>query len=399
MSENVRLEDLLNNVFFTEKDDNISGTSQRDPLGLQPIWSFYGRRVINHLTTISTNIHGFREVLLCLAICKEVYVEKSKFSYADLILFFEQLFIYTSISKGRIEGILGSDNGNAKFIANNSNPELSSTKTILVREISLGYYGRYKTPLTTMGIIDGRSELQIDTVDIKKLYGEERFLEIQKSFKKYIESSNKRFNCFEAKEALFEAIFGKFRSGERKFWITKLYEDKGEKKELMELCYEQVNKESIAQQLFTSLSSKVEVNDILRLEPYLRCLEQIFYKAMASRKINEIGIDNIKAHEKSYQDFCQINALSATPLFRERIKFLREKCNPANTDYIENVIRYHELVCKQKKSSVWVEMDTEGRLQPFVNTNDVDIDISVWGRDYYLSSLKSIKSEILEFSK
>lgn len=399
MSENVRLEDLLNNIFFTEKDDNISGTSQRDPLGLQPIWSFYGRRVINHLTTISTSIHGFREVLLCLAVCREVYVEKSRFSYADLILFFEQLFIYTSISKGRIEGILGSDNGNAKFIANNANPELSSTKTILVREISLGYYGRYKTPLSTMGIIDGRSELQIDIADVKKLYGEERFQEIQKSFKKYIDSNNKRFNCFEAKDALFEAIFGKFRPGERIFWINKLYEDKGEKKELMELCYQQVNKDSIAKELFSSLSSKAEVTDILRLEPYLRCLEQIFYRAMSSKKVNEIEIENIEAHKKGYQDFCQIDALSETSLFRERIKFLREKCNPASTDYIENVIKYHELVCKQKKSSVWVEMDMEGRLQPFVNTNDVDIDISVWGRDYYLSSLKSIKSEILEFSK
>ena len=48
---------ILNKIFFTEKDNNISGASQRDPLGLQPIWSFYGRRVINHLTTISTNIH------------------------------------------------------------------------------------------------------------------------------------------------------------------------------------------------------------------------------------------------------------------------------------------------------------------------------------------------------
>ena len=399
MSENVKLEELLNNVFFTEKDDSISGTSQRDPLGLQPIWSFYGRRVINHLTTISTSIHGFREVLLCLAVCKEVYVEKSRFSYADLILFFEQLFIYTSISKGRIEGILGSDNGNAKFIANNSNPELSSTKTILVREISLGYYGRYKTPLSTMGIIDGRGELQNEIIDIKKLYGEERFWEIQKAFKKFIESNNKRFNCFEAKDALFEAIFGKFRPGERKFWINKLYEDKGEKKELMELCYQQVNKESIAKELFTSLSSKSEVIDILRLEPYLRCLEQVFFKAMSSKKVNEIEIENIVVHKKSYKDFCQINTLSTTPLFRERIKFLREKCNPDSANYIENVIKYHELVCKQKKSSVWVEMDTEGRLQPFVNTNDVDIDISVWGRDYYLSSLKSIKSEILEFSK
>ncbi|MBO7124135.1 MAG: hypothetical protein J6V90_12745 [Treponema sp.] len=399
MNGKLKLEELLNNVFFTEKDDSISGTSQRDPLGLQPIWSFYGRRVINHLTTISTSIHGFREVLLCLAICKEIYVEKSRFSYADLILFFEQLFIYTSISKGRIEGILGSDNGNAKFIANNSNPELSSTKTVLVREISLGYYGRYKTPLSTMGIIDGRSELQIDIADIKKLYGEEPFCEIQKAFKKFIESNNKQFNSFEAKDALFEAILGKFRQGERKFWINKLYEDKGEKKELMELCYEQVNKESIAQQLFNSLSSKEEVTDILRLEPYLRCLEHIFYKAMSSKKVNEIEIENIVVHKKSYKNFCQINTLSTTPLFRERIKFLREKCNPDSANYIENVIKYHELVCKQKKSSVWIEMDTEGRLQPYVNTNDVDIDISVWGRDYYLSSLKSIKSEIQEFSK
>lgn len=399
MSENVKLEELLNNVFFTEKDDSISGTSQRDPLGLQPIWSFYGRRVINHLTTISTSIHGFREVLLCLAVCREVYVEKSRFSFAELILFFEQLFIYTSISKGRIEGILGSDNGNAKFIANNANPELSSTKTILVREISLGYYGRYKTPLSTMGIIDGRSELQIDIAEIKKLYGEDRFLEIQKSFKKYIESNNKRFNCFEAKEVLFEAIFGKFRPGERIFWINKLYEDKGEKKELMELCYQQVNKDTIAKELFTSLASKSEVSDILRLEPYLRCLEQIFYKAMSSKNVNEIKIENIEAHRKGYQNFCQIDSLSETALFRERIKYLKENCNPDSTNYIENVIRYHELVCKQKKSSVWIDMDTEGRLQPFVNTNDVDIDISVWGRDYYLSSLKSIKSEILEFSK
>lgn len=399
MSENIKLEELLNNVFFTEKDDSISGTSQRDPLGLQPIWSFYGRQVINHLTTISTNIHGFREVLLCLAICSEVYENKGKYSYADLILFLEQLFIYTAISKGKVEGVLGSDNGNEKFIASGSNPEINPTKTILVREISLGYYGRYKTPLSTMGIIDNRSELQVDITEIKKLYGEERFDEIRKAFKEFIDSNNKRFNTYRAQEALFKAVFGKFRPGERNFWIKRLHEDNGEKKELMELCYQQVNNESDAKVLFSSLSQKTEVEDILRLEPYLRCLEQIFYKAMASRKISEIGIDNIKAHEKSYQDFCQINALSATPLFRERIKFLREKCNPANTDYIENVIRYHELVCKQKKSSVWVEMDTEGRLQPFVNTNDVDIDISVWGRDYYLSSLKSIKSEILEFSK
>ena len=39
-------------IVFTEKDEDITGTSMRDPLGLQPIWSYYGRKVIKHLTTV-----------------------------------------------------------------------------------------------------------------------------------------------------------------------------------------------------------------------------------------------------------------------------------------------------------------------------------------------------------
>lgn len=388
---------FINNIFFTEKD-SISGTSQRDPLGLQPIWSFYGRQVINHLTTISTNIHGFREVLLCLAICSEVYNDKGKFSYSDLILFFEQLFIYICISKRKNEGILGADNGKAKYNAYNKNPEISLKQTILVREISLGYYGRYKSPLSTMGIIDSRSKVQVELDKIKKLYGEERFLEIEKAFKKFM-ASNKQFNEFEAKDSLYEAIFGKFRQGEQDFWMERLYKEKGEEKEIMKKCYKEASGKITAKELLSSLCKYPEVADILKLEPYLRCLEQVFYKAMESKDIKSIKIENIREHKKRYEAFCNINSNSDTSLFRDRIKFLREKCNPNDVNYIENVVKYHELVCKQKKSSVWVSLDNEGRLQPFVNTNDVDIDISLWERNYYISSLKSIKSEILEFSK
>ena len=68
-------------------------------------------------------------------------------------------------------------------------------------------------------------------------------------------------------------------------------------------------------------------------------------------------------------------------------------------NYIKNIIKYHELVCKQKKSSVWVDLDTVGRLKSFVNVNDVAIDINQWGRDYYFSSLQSVKAEIEELSK
>ena len=391
--------DFINSIFFTQKDNDISGSSQRDPLGLQPIWSFYGRQVINHLTTISTNIHGFREVLLCLSICNELNGIKKDLSYYDLILLFEQLFIYTSISKSRIEGILGADNGNARFISYGGNPEVSYKKTILVREISLGYYGRYKTPLSTMGIIDSRSSLLVEHEQIKKLYGESRYLEILSAFKSFITSSIKMFNTFKAKDTLYEAVFGKFRTGECNFWINRLNELHGESKELMKDCYASVNKDSTPDIFFTSLSSYNDVSNILKLEPFLRCLEEIFYKAMSTKDIESIKIDNINEHKKRFDEFCKITNYNDSQLFNVRIKYLKEKCSPFTKDYIINVIKYHELVCQQKKSSVWVELDQAGRLQQFVNSDDVEIDIYQWGRDYYLSSLKSIKTEIQEFSK
>ena len=396
MSNNI---DFINKVFFTQKDNDISGTSQRDPLGLQPIWSYYGRQVINHLTTISTNIHGFREVLLCLSICNELNGLKKDLSYSDLILIFEQLFIYTSISKNTIEGILGADNGNARFMTNNGNPEISHKQTILVREISLGYYGRYKTPLSTMGIIDNRSSLVIDLEQIKKFYGESRYLEVLAAFKSFVISSNKKFNNFKAKEALYEAVFGKFRKGERNFWLGRLNEINGESKELMKRCYTAANNDSTPEILFTSLQSYKEVSNILKLEPFLRCLEEIFYKAMAAKDISSIKVDNLKEHKKRFMEFCSITDYNDSQLFNARIKYLKEKCSPSSGNYIENVIKYHKLVCQQKKSSVWIELDPAGRLQPFVNSDDVEIDINKWGRDYYLSSLKSIKAEIEEFSK
>ena len=393
----------LNKVFFTEKDGDISGTAERDPLGLQPIWSFYGRQVINHLTTVSTTIHGFREVLLCLSICNEINGTKKVLSYSDLILLFEQLFIYISISKGKDKGILGADNGKAKFNAYNKNPEISLKQTILVREISLGYYGRYKSPLSTMGIIDSRSVLLIDQEEIKNYYGESRYNKILVGFKNFIDNfdNNKKFNNFTAKDELYEAVFGKFRETECNFWLNRLYEVDGETKELMKECYSLANKDIIPEDSFNKLKSFKEVENIIKLESFLRCLEEVFFKVMSSKDIGSIKIDNINEHKKRYDEFCKISNYSDSQLFNVRIKYLKENCSPYSENYIKNVIKYHELVCKQKKSSVWVDLDSVGRLKSFVNVNDVAIDINQWGRGryYYFSSLQSVKAEIEEFSK
>jgi hypothetical protein len=45
--------------FLTLEDPNAKIKGSRDPLGVQPIWSAFGRHVVTNLTTQSTSVRGF----------------------------------------------------------------------------------------------------------------------------------------------------------------------------------------------------------------------------------------------------------------------------------------------------------------------------------------------------
>ena len=50
--------------FLTLEDPNAKIKGSRDPLGLQPIWSRFGRHVVTNLTTVTTSVRGFTILLL-----------------------------------------------------------------------------------------------------------------------------------------------------------------------------------------------------------------------------------------------------------------------------------------------------------------------------------------------
>ena len=50
--------------FLTLEDPNAKIKGSRDPLGVQPIWSAFGRHVVTNLTTVSTSVRGFTTLLL-----------------------------------------------------------------------------------------------------------------------------------------------------------------------------------------------------------------------------------------------------------------------------------------------------------------------------------------------
>jgi hypothetical protein len=48
--------------FFTDVDPEVALKNSRDPLGFQPLWSHFGRKLIGNLTTITASACGFTTV-------------------------------------------------------------------------------------------------------------------------------------------------------------------------------------------------------------------------------------------------------------------------------------------------------------------------------------------------
>jgi hypothetical protein len=83
--------------FLTQMDPRAAIKGSRDPLGFQPIWTHFGRRVIGNLTTVTTSVKNFATLLLGYyfadrALSAGSFDEQQR---ADLFLKFEQLAAYS----------------------------------------------------------------------------------------------------------------------------------------------------------------------------------------------------------------------------------------------------------------------------------------------------------------
>jgi hypothetical protein len=51
-------------MFLTLEDPRAKIQGSRDPLGAQPVWSGFGRKLVSNLTTVSNSVRGFTVLLL-----------------------------------------------------------------------------------------------------------------------------------------------------------------------------------------------------------------------------------------------------------------------------------------------------------------------------------------------
>jgi len=133
-------------------DDRSRPKGSRDPLGIEAIWSFAGRKVVGNLTTVTSNLDNFMVALLC---CHHANASSGQLGNVQTdFLRAEQLAAYLRLSEGD-EGLLGITRAKANFNAGVLPLGQSEAAQILSNQLSYGLWGLYSTAMTVAGLIDG----------------------------------------------------------------------------------------------------------------------------------------------------------------------------------------------------------------------------------------------------
>lgn len=168
------------NQFVTDYDENLTGDTYVDPLGVQVIWSVFGSQVFrNRVNSISNDVRNYTLNLLNHRIIRDLVDDdsvvvgrwleesigkKSSLSFRQAcLIYLENLFTYSLISADNNQGVntagvLGGAKGRREYEELNSKPELILSHRedahLLVRQLGLGVSGRYKTPFMEIGFFD-----------------------------------------------------------------------------------------------------------------------------------------------------------------------------------------------------------------------------------------------------
>lgn len=133
-------------------DDRSRPKGSRDPLGIEAIWSYMGRKVVGNLTTVTSNLDNFMVALLCCHhanICSD-QPDQIQTNY----LCAEQLAAYLRLAAGN-ESFLGITRAKANFKNGYLLLGKNEAAQILSNQLSYGLWGLYSTAMQVAGLISG----------------------------------------------------------------------------------------------------------------------------------------------------------------------------------------------------------------------------------------------------
>lgn len=443
--------------FFTEYDDSLTHTLNIDPLGMTVIWSAFGQKIFNNrVSSISNDVRNYTLNLVHHLAIKEmidsgitlhgqlahIYPQADILEFKQACLIHaENLFVYSMLnSKIPVDtfGILGASKGRAK-IGKGEGISLSFSHTkvsqLLVRQLTLGVSGRYKTPFIDMKFFDKDYRYKHPKY-VEQWKKTSKFInnceELKKvkdllivHFKKLLKSTHKKpaINFDEVTLELKAAYQTAFNSAKhvgsmsKDFWLDVSELNIGAAGCLYEVIQandEQINRQQVFEQAL-SLTSESEVRtklqNIIDIEPFLAECDLLFTLLMSQRKQTIQGvlesyqllgrdINTLPLLARALVDNIQVkNVLGTTAKGRfESLLKLSMIAQGDDEDTLKRIIsvllRYHESIMSKRGQSVWVENDANGNFSCNVKLSKVPSiekrPTASWFHRYYLSEFKQL---------
>lgn len=147
---------MLTTPFLTQLDSRAAIKGSRDPLGVQAIWSRFGRRVVGNLTTVSTSVRDFNVLILGYYFAERVADEGGTDGELATFLKWEQLAAYARASVNKERGFRGIERVLSR-LANGDRHRLGTdgTSQILGNQKIYGLWGLYSVPARASGLLEG----------------------------------------------------------------------------------------------------------------------------------------------------------------------------------------------------------------------------------------------------
>ena len=142
--------------FLTDLDSRAAIKGSRDPLGLVPLWSRFGRNVVGNLTTASGALRGFTTLLLAHYFAERIQDRDGREAESplDLFLKFEQLAGYVRVHLNGDSDLRGVDRIRATLAQGPKAPlGTDQSRQILGNQKTYGLWGLYSTPAANSGLL------------------------------------------------------------------------------------------------------------------------------------------------------------------------------------------------------------------------------------------------------
>lgn len=392
-------------LYLSDLDPNYQIKGSRDPLGFQSIWQKLGRNIIEHLSTVSSNLLDFRVMSYAYYLYDG---DTSSNDFIDFFMRWEQACAYARECHD-IDGGYNGKNFVSKKVRDSKNSSYSvsnsAADSILSNQKAYGIYGKYNRPFKEIGVNNKESFKTTMMSSFDKLKDKENNLigkkiraiaqKIQSN--KFVKVSKKDLNkiaiLLESNSKIESEFYEKYvLKGNKKHLQNQLHQllekNKGLlKKEFHFRTYinKLISTKTISDNLMTTLKKIIQTENVLIV--YANIFRHI--QSRSSWTMEEICKEEIVKNipELKYE-FKDQEIKKMAELTKNRIK----------RELINKVIEINNKVCVDRNNPPWL-IRNDNKVE--VHYQDGKWEMQEWGNieeyyenNYFLAAYVSLYKQI-----